>query len=64
MTSDLWRTTGRLYSGSFQVGWEIWLDGTEITQFTYFQQMGGIECKTVYAELTYGTGSSPRYCRK
>jgi glycyl-tRNA synthetase alpha chain len=37
------------------VGWEVWLDGTEITQFTYFQQMGGIECQSVCAELTYGT---------
>jgi glycyl-tRNA synthetase alpha chain len=33
----------------------VWLDGTEITQFTYFQQMGGIECKPVAAEITYGT---------
>jgi glycyl-tRNA synthetase alpha chain len=41
--------------GASGVGWEVWLDGTEITQFTYFQQMGGIECKTVCAELTYGT---------
>ncbi|HXG22967.1 MAG TPA: glycine--tRNA ligase subunit alpha [Chthonomonadales bacterium] len=41
--------------GASGVGWEVWLDGTEITQFTYFQQMGGIECKAISAEITYGT---------
>ena len=41
--------------GASGVGWEVWLDGTEITQFTYFQQMGGIECKSISAEITYGT---------
>lgn len=41
--------------GASGVGWEVWLDGTEITQFTFFQQMGGIDCKTVSAEITYGT---------
>lgn len=41
--------------GASGVGWEVWMDGTEITQFTYFQQMGGIELKAVSAELTYGT---------
>ncbi|GIV16861.1 MAG: glycine--tRNA ligase alpha subunit [Armatimonadota bacterium] len=40
--------------GASGVGWEVWLDGTEITQFTYFQQMGGIECRPVCAEITYG----------
>jgi glycyl-tRNA synthetase alpha chain len=40
--------------GAAGVGWEVWLDGTEISQFTYFQQMGGIECDPVCAELTYG----------
>lgn len=40
--------------GAAGVGWEVWLDGTEISQFTYFQQMGGIECRPVCAELTYG----------
>lgn len=40
--------------GASGVGWEVWLDGTEITQFTYFQQMGGIECNPVCAEITYG----------
>ncbi len=41
--------------GASGVGWEVWLDGTEITQFTFFQQMGGVECKPVCAEITYGT---------
>jgi len=36
------------------VGWEVWLDGMEITQFTYFQQVGGLECAPVPVELTYG----------
>ncbi len=40
--------------GAFGMGWEIWLDGMEITQFTYFQQMAGIECKPVSVEITYG----------
>lgn len=41
-------------AGASGVGWEVWLDGTEITQFTFFQQMGGIECNPVAAEITYG----------
>jgi glycyl-tRNA synthetase alpha chain len=40
--------------GAAGVGWEVWINGTEISQFTFFQQMGGIECKPVCAELTYG----------
>ena len=40
--------------GAAGLGWEVWCDGMEITQFTYFQQMAGIECKPVSAELTYG----------
>ncbi len=36
------------------LGWEVWLDGMEITQFTYFQQVGGLECNPVSVELTYG----------
>jgi len=40
--------------GAAGVGWEVWLDGMEITQFTYFQQVGGIEVKPVLLELTYG----------
>ena len=40
--------------GAAGVGWEVWLDGMEITQFTYFQQVGGLEIKPVALELTYG----------
>ena len=40
--------------GAAGVGWEVWLNGMEITQFTYFQQVGGQECKPVSGELTYG----------
>ena len=41
--------------GSWGLGWEVWLDGMEISQFTYFQQVGGFDCKPISAELTYGT---------
>jgi glycyl-tRNA synthetase alpha chain len=40
--------------GAWGLGWEVWCDGMEITQFTYFQQAGGLECRPVSAELTYG----------
>ncbi|MBR2385868.1 glycine--tRNA ligase subunit alpha [bacterium] len=40
--------------GAAGVGWEVWLDGMEITQFTYFQQVGGLEVKPVLLEITYG----------
>lgn len=40
--------------GAWGVGWEVWLDGLEITQFTYFQQAGGLDVKPVAAEITYG----------
>lgn len=40
--------------GAWGLGWEVWCDGMEISQFTYFQQVGGIECRPVAAELTYG----------
>jgi len=40
--------------GAWGLGWEVWLDGMEITQFTYFQQVGGIDVKPVCAEITYG----------
>ncbi|MBO8136703.1 MAG: glycine--tRNA ligase subunit alpha [Desulfotomaculum sp.] len=40
--------------GAWGLGWEVWLDGMEITQFTYFQQCGGIDCKPVSVEITYG----------
>ncbi len=40
--------------GAWGVGWEVWLDGMEITQFTYFQQVGGIDLPSIAAEITYG----------
>ena len=40
--------------GAWGLGWEVWCDGMEISQFTYFQQMGGIDCDPVAVELTYG----------
>src|SRR5262245_32315321 len=40
--------------GAWGLGWEVWLDGMEVSQFTYFQQVGGIECDPVSLELTYG----------
>lgn len=40
--------------GAWGLGWEVWLDGMEIAQFTYFQQVGGLDCKPVSGELTYG----------
>jgi glycyl-tRNA synthetase alpha chain len=40
--------------GAWGLGWEVWLNGMEISQFTYFQQVGGLECKPVSGEITYG----------
>ncbi len=40
--------------GAWGLGWEVWLDGMEISQFTYFQQAGGLDCKPVTGEMTYG----------
>ena len=40
--------------GAWGLGWEVWCDGMEVTQFTYFQQMGGFDCRPVAGELTYG----------
>jgi glycyl-tRNA synthetase alpha chain len=40
--------------GAWGLGWEVWLDGMEVTQFTYFQQVGGLDCKPVSGEITYG----------
>ncbi len=40
--------------GAWGLGWEVWLNGMEITQFTYFQQVGGLECRPVTAEMAYG----------
>ncbi len=51
LVEDDWESQA---AGAAGVGWEVWLNGTEITQFTFFQQMGGIECKPVCAEITLG----------
>jgi glycyl-tRNA synthetase alpha chain len=40
--------------GAWGMGWEVWLNGMEVTQFTYFQQVGGIDCKPITGEITYG----------
>jgi glycyl-tRNA synthetase alpha chain len=40
--------------GAWGLGWEVWCDGMEVTQFTYFQQVGGYDCEVVSAEITYG----------
>ena len=40
--------------GAWGLGWEVWLNGMEVTQFTYFQQVGGMDCKPVSGEITYG----------
>ena len=40
--------------GAWGLGWEVWLNGMEVTQFTYFQQVGGLECRPVTGEITYG----------
>ena len=48
---DNWESTT---VGAWGLGWEVWLDGMEVTQFTYFQQVGGVEVKPVALELTYG----------
>ena len=47
--------------GAAGLGWEVWCDGMEVTQFTYFQQVGGFECDPVCAELTYGLGRLAMY---
>ena len=50
--------------GAWGLGWEVWLDGMEITQFTYFQQVGGVECRPVSAEITYGLERIAMYLQK
>ncbi len=50
--------------GAWGVGWEVWLDGMEITQFTYFQQCGGIDLKPIAVELTYGIERLAMYIQK
>ncbi len=50
--------------GAWGLGWEVWLDGMEITQFTYFQQVGGIACDPVSVEITYGTERLAMYLQE
>ena len=50
--------------GAWGVGWEVWLDGMEVTQFTYFQQCGGFDCKPVAIEITYGIERLAMYIQK
>jgi glycyl-tRNA synthetase alpha chain len=50
--------------GAGGLGWEVWLDGMEVTQFTYFQQCGGLECKPVSGEITYGIERLCMYIQK
>jgi len=47
--------------GAWGLGWEVWLNGMEVTQFTYFQQVGGLECRPVTGEITYGLERLARY---
>jgi glycyl-tRNA synthetase alpha chain len=51
LVEDDWESQA---AGASGVGWEVWIDGAEVSQFTFFQQMGGIECNPVCAEITYG----------
>ncbi|MCL1941327.1 MAG: glycine--tRNA ligase subunit alpha [Synergistaceae bacterium] len=50
--------------GAWGLGWEVWLDGMEITQFTYFQQIGGVDMELVPAEITYGIERIAMYVQK
>ncbi|WP_091529692.1 glycine--tRNA ligase subunit alpha [Fontimonas thermophila] len=50
--------------GAWGLGWEVWLNGMEVTQFTYFQQVGGLECKPVSGEITYGLERLAMYIQK
>jgi len=50
--------------GAWGLGWEVWLNGMEITQFTYFQQAGGLECKPVMGEITYGAERLAMYLQQ
>ncbi|MBQ7196204.1 MAG: glycine--tRNA ligase subunit alpha [Synergistaceae bacterium] len=51
-------------TGAWGLGWEVWLDGMEITQFTYFQQLGGLDMENVPSELTYGIERIAMYVQK
>jgi glycyl-tRNA synthetase alpha chain len=50
--------------GAWGLGWEVWLNGMEVTQFTYFQQVGGLECRPVAGEITYGLERLAMYIQK
>jgi glycyl-tRNA synthetase alpha chain len=50
--------------GAWGLGWEVWLNGMEVTQFTYFQQAGGLECKPVMGEITYGAERLAMYLQQ
>ncbi|KOR32903.1 glycyl-tRNA synthetase [Achromatium sp. WMS3] len=50
--------------GAWGLGWEVWLNGMEITQFTYFQQVGGLDCRPVTGEITYGLERIAMYLQK
>lgn len=50
--------------GAWGLGWEVWLDGMEVTQFTYFQQVGGISCDPVSVEITYGVERLAMYLQE
>ena len=50
--------------GAWGLGWEVWLNGMEITQFTYFQQVGGLECRPVTAEIAYGVERIAMYLQE
>jgi len=50
--------------GAWGLGWEVWLDGMEVTQFTYFQQVGGIACHPVSVEITYGVERLAMYLQE
>ncbi len=49
--------------GAWGLGWEVWCDGMEVSQFTYFQQVGGFDCSPVMGELTYGLERLAMYCQ-
>ena len=51
-------------TGAWGLGWEVWLDGMEVTQFTYFQQLGGLDMESVPAEITYGIERLAMYVQK
>jgi glycyl-tRNA synthetase alpha chain len=50
--------------GAWGLGWEVWMDGMEVTQYTYFQQVGGFDCKPVSVELTYGLERLAMYLQR